>query len=140
MPAGPEELRLQAGSLSLGLEGCDARAICLAEMRRGQLPPGVLGKPVVEEIFPMVERIATEAERLAGSGPGTSIDVRLDLPDGRALTGTVGGVRGDVHQTHDVGMDAGFRDYGTAVAGAYQNCGPVLKVENPLRCGHIVGK
>ncbi|HEV8152569.1 MAG TPA: exodeoxyribonuclease V subunit gamma, partial [Solirubrobacteraceae bacterium] len=95
---GLEEWGVGQRMLDAYLEGCDARAICLAEMRRGHLPPGVLGKPVVEEIFPMVERIATEAERLAGSGPGTSIDVRLDLPDGRALTGTVGGVRGDVVQ------------------------------------------
>jgi exodeoxyribonuclease V gamma subunit len=93
-----EEWGVGQRMLDAHLEGCDARAILLAEMRRGHLPPGVLGKPVLEEIFPMVERIAAEAKRLAGSGPTTSIDVRLDLPDGRALTGTVEGVRGDAVQ------------------------------------------
>ena len=93
-----EEWGVGQRMLDASLEGCDARAICLAEMRRGHLPPGVLGKPVVDEIFPMARRIAIEAERLAGSGPAASVDVRLDLPDGRALTGTVGGVRGDAVQ------------------------------------------
>jgi exodeoxyribonuclease V gamma subunit len=93
-----EEWGVGQRMLDACLEGCDARAICLAEMRRGHLPPGVLGKPVVDEIFPMARRLATEAEQLAGSGAATSVDVRLDLPDGRALTGTVGGVRGDAVQ------------------------------------------
>jgi hypothetical protein len=37
-------------------------------------------------------------------------------------------------------MHTGFSDDGTTVTMADQNCGPILKVENPLRCGHIVGK
>ena len=80
------------------VQGCEPRAICLAEIARGHLPPGVLGKPVVDRLFPQVKRIADQAEALVGSGPATSLDVRLELPDGRALTGTVGGVRGDAVQ------------------------------------------
>ena len=84
--------------LEASLEGCDARAICLSEIARGQLPPGVLGKPVLDRLFPTVRRIATEAERLVGGEAGASVDLRLDLPTGRVLTGTVGGVRGDAVQ------------------------------------------
>jgi exodeoxyribonuclease V gamma subunit len=80
------------------VQGCEPRAICLAEIARGHLPPGVLGKPVVDRLFPQVKRIADQTEALVGRGPATSLDVRLELPDGRALTGTVGGVRGDAVQ------------------------------------------
>jgi exodeoxyribonuclease V gamma subunit len=79
---GLEEWDVGQRMLDAQLEGCDAARVCLAEMRRGHLPPGVLGKPVVEEIFPTVERIASEAERLAPAAAGTAIDVRLDLPTG----------------------------------------------------------
>ena len=80
------------------VEGCEPRTIYRAEIARGHLPPGVLGKPVVERLLPQVKRIADEAAALSGSGPATSVDVRLELPDGRALTGTVAGVRGEAVQ------------------------------------------
>ena len=81
------------------LEGYDARAVCLAEIARGHLPPGALGKPVVEELFATVERIVAQAETLLGAGTATSADVRVPLPDGRVLTGTVTGLRGDAVQS-----------------------------------------
>jgi exodeoxyribonuclease V gamma subunit len=80
------------------VQGCEPRAICLAEIARGHLPPGVLAKPLVDRLFHQVRRIADEAEQLVGPGPATSVDVRLALPDGRVLTGTVGGVCGDAVQ------------------------------------------
>jgi exodeoxyribonuclease V gamma subunit len=79
------------------LAGVDARTAVLAEIARGTLPPGVLGKPVVDEVFSIAEDIVTEAQALLGDGasPG-SVDVSVLLPDGRQLRGTVPGVCGDV--------------------------------------------
>jgi exodeoxyribonuclease V gamma subunit len=81
------------------LEGCDARAVCLAEIARGHLPPGVLGRPVLDEVFTAAEQIVRQALALLGDVPATSADVRVDLRDGRALTGTVTGLRGERVQT-----------------------------------------
>ncbi|HEV7805206.1 MAG TPA: exodeoxyribonuclease V subunit gamma [Solirubrobacteraceae bacterium] len=86
--------------LDARLAGVDPRTAALAEIARGTLPPGVLGKPVIDEVFPIVETIVTAAQDLVdGSGPSTSIDVRVQLPDGRSLGGTVPGVSGDMLRT-----------------------------------------
>jgi exodeoxyribonuclease V gamma subunit len=84
--------------LEARLAGVDARAAALAEIARGTLPPGVLGRPVIEDVLPIVERIVAEALAIATSPPD-SIDVRVALPDGRLLTGTVPGVSGEVLRT-----------------------------------------
>jgi exodeoxyribonuclease V gamma subunit len=78
------------------LAGVPGRAALLAEVARGTLPPGVLGQPVIHEVYPIVESIATTAGRLieAGRPPGP-VDVHLSLAGGRTLTGTVPGVSGD---------------------------------------------
>jgi exodeoxyribonuclease V gamma subunit len=83
--------------LKARLAGVDARTAVLAEIARGTLPPGVLGKPVVDEVFSIAEEIVGEAEALVagGSSPG-SVDVSVVLPDGRSIRGTVPGVSGDV--------------------------------------------
>jgi exodeoxyribonuclease V gamma subunit len=81
--------------LQARLEGVERRAAILAEIARGELPPGVLGKPVIDEVDPEVERIFTEAQARV-EGPAESLDVRVALPDGRMLNGTVAGVHGDV--------------------------------------------
>jgi exodeoxyribonuclease V gamma subunit len=73
-----------------------------AEIARGTLPPGRLASLVIEDVRPVVERIAGIARRAfgaAGGGGGAgpeSVDVRIVLPDGRPLAGTVPGVYGDV--------------------------------------------
>jgi exodeoxyribonuclease V gamma subunit len=83
--------------LEARLRGVDRRTACLAEIARGTLPPGELGRPVVEEVLPIVDAIVAEAAAVAGDGDGAEpVDVRLALRDGRLLTGTVTGVRGDV--------------------------------------------
>jgi len=81
--------------LDARLAGSDTRAAYRAEIARGHLPPGLLGKPVIERLLPTVEEIVAAAETLLGAGDGTSVDVRADLHDGRRLSGTVAGVRGD---------------------------------------------
>jgi len=86
--------------LEARLSGVDPRTASLAEIARGSLPPGVLGKPVIEEVLPIVEEIAAEVERSVGDdSPPASLDVRVVLPDGRLLSGTIPGVSGDVLRT-----------------------------------------
>ncbi len=86
--------------LEARLAGVEGRQAILAEIARGTLPPGVLGQPVIDEVFPIVKAIATEAAALVDGADETgSIDVRVQLPDGRALGGTVPGVCGDVLRT-----------------------------------------
>jgi exodeoxyribonuclease V gamma subunit len=79
------------------LAGVDGRTAALAEIARGTLPPGVLGLPVIAELSPLVEAILREADALTTDDRDPcSIDVRVELADGRALTGTVPGVKGDL--------------------------------------------
>jgi exodeoxyribonuclease V gamma subunit len=86
--------------LDARLAGIDGRTAALAEIARGTLPPGVLGKPVIDEVFPIVDTIATAAEDLVdGTGPSGSVDVRVQLEDGRSLGGTVPAVSGDTLRT-----------------------------------------
>ena len=83
--------------LNARLTGVDGRTAVLAEIARGTLPPGVLGKPVIHDVFPVAEEIVKAAEALRDPDvPPASIDVRVLLPDRRYLTGTVPGVTGDV--------------------------------------------
>jgi exodeoxyribonuclease V gamma subunit len=81
--------------LAARLSGADPRGAALAEIARGTLPPGLLGRPVIERVLPVVEEIVARAP----AGEAGSLDVRVALPDGRALTGTVSGVCGDVLRT-----------------------------------------
>jgi exodeoxyribonuclease V gamma subunit len=81
--------------LDARLDGCDFRAAYRAEIARGHLPPGLLGKPVIEKLQPTVEGLVEATEAEAGSRPGETVDVRVALDDGRRLTGTVAGVHGD---------------------------------------------
>jgi exodeoxyribonuclease V gamma subunit len=82
--------------LQARLAGVERRTAILAERSRGQLPPGALGFPVIEQIEPVVEGIYSEAQARAGGAPAESLDVRVTLPDGRTLNGTVAGVHGDL--------------------------------------------
>jgi len=86
--------------LEARLAGVESRVAALAEIARGTLPPGALGRPVIEEVLPIVEEIVLAAEALvAPTVESASIDIRLTLPDGRRVTGTVPGVAGDVLRT-----------------------------------------
>jgi exodeoxyribonuclease V gamma subunit len=81
--------------LDARLDGCDTRAAYRAEIARGHLPPGLLGKPVIEDLLPTVEDLVAATEDVAGTAPGETVDIRVALDDGRSVTGTVAGVRGD---------------------------------------------
>ncbi|HEX2412075.1 MAG TPA: exodeoxyribonuclease V subunit gamma [Solirubrobacteraceae bacterium] len=77
------------------LAGAGIEAAVAAERARGELPPGRLAEPVLEEIGPIVELIAARAgSELDLTEAPVSVDVRVELPHGRTLRGTVPGVRG----------------------------------------------
>src|SRR4051794_5630235 len=96
---GLDRYRVGQRLLEALLQGADDRAACTAEIARGLLPPGVLGKPVIHELWPTVRAIHDAGADLLGDGEATSVEVRAVLPDGRLVSGTVGGVRGDLLST-----------------------------------------
>jgi exodeoxyribonuclease V gamma subunit len=75
------------------MSGADGRAAIRAEIARGTLPPGQLGRPVVDKIWQDVREIAGRARALIAAVEPESVDVKVEL-DGRRLNGTVAGVRG----------------------------------------------
>jgi exodeoxyribonuclease V gamma subunit len=81
------------------LDGVDGGAACRAEIARGLIPPGRLGKPVIHDVWPLVEEIAARATAELGGTDAGSAEVRARLRGGRAVSGTVVGVRGDVLRT-----------------------------------------
>jgi exodeoxyribonuclease V gamma subunit len=89
---GLEEWGVGDRLLQARLDGAERRAAILAEIRRGTLPPFTLGKPVIDRIEPIVDAIVEDAPE----GDAASVDVRVALPGGRVLSGTVAGVVGDV--------------------------------------------
>jgi exodeoxyribonuclease V gamma subunit len=80
--------------LEARLAGAESRTAILAEIARGTLPPGVLGKPVVDRVSPVVEEIVRHVE----PGETGSVDVKVAL-GARTLRGTVAGVCGDELRT-----------------------------------------
>jgi exodeoxyribonuclease V gamma subunit len=91
--------RWQVGQrlLDARLTGVDGRTAALAEIARGTLPPGVLGRPVITEVYRVAEAIVAQAAALTAiDACAEPVDVRALLPGGLVLTGTVPGVRDDV--------------------------------------------
>jgi exodeoxyribonuclease V gamma subunit len=87
------------------LAGANIEACIAAEIARGTLPPGKLATPVIDRIRPIVAHIAAAARAELGENGGAeagqpaSVDVKIALPGGRTLSGTVPGVYGDVLRT-----------------------------------------
>ena len=68
-----------------------------AERARGALPPGHLADDVIAEVTATAERLAAWLEKLVPGSTGAdavqrSMEVNLELPDGRLLLGSVPGV------------------------------------------------
>jgi exodeoxyribonuclease V gamma subunit len=81
--------------LQARLAGATSEAAVAAERARGDLPPGRLSDQVIAQLQPNVEALAAQARGLLpGEAQPGSVDVRVELPDGRRLTGTVPGVCG----------------------------------------------
>ena len=95
-----EEWQIGERMLSARLAGATPDAAEAAERARGSLPPGRLSDGVIERIRPTVEEVFRHAAGLlAESAAPGSVDVRVVLPDGRTLSGTVPGVCGDLLRT-----------------------------------------
>ncbi|RYP88623.1 exodeoxyribonuclease V subunit gamma [Nocardioides guangzhouensis] len=75
------------------LDGLDPASSMTAELLRGLLPPAALGQrtltDVIKEVQALVERTAHLRE-----GTRRTLDVDVDLGNGRRLTGTVSGIVG----------------------------------------------
>ncbi len=75
------------------LAGQDPVAVMTAEQLRGTLPPGVLGRRALAGVTEECQKLFTRTADLREGEP-RSIDVDVDLGDGRRLTGTVARVHG----------------------------------------------
>ncbi len=80
--------------LATCLGGVDLERAVAVERSRGQLPPGPLADEVLGRIVPDVEALLGTVAALHLPSPGRSYDVRIELPGGRSLIGSVPGVRG----------------------------------------------
>lgn len=77
------------------LDGRPMDAVLAAEWRRGSLPPGKLGWRQARSIAGNAGRLAAKFTESVGPREAGSRDLRLELKDGRVLTGTVGGLYED---------------------------------------------
>ncbi|MET0578342.1 MAG: exodeoxyribonuclease V subunit gamma [Ilumatobacteraceae bacterium] len=84
--------------LSALLAGGDPDAVCAAELARGLLPPGELGRRALATARARADAIAGRA-RAAADGPRRSLEVDVALPDGRHLVGAVPDVVGTTLRT-----------------------------------------
>ena len=89
---GLQEWAVGERMLAAALSGTAPAAARHAEWLRGTLPPGPLGSRVLEKVDARVEPLVDAAGPLLAD-PARTVDVRLDLGGGRALSGTVNGVR-----------------------------------------------
>ncbi|CAN5811198.1 exodeoxyribonuclease V subunit gamma [soil metagenome] len=97
------------GLVEARLAGADPVACAAAEVARGALPPGELGRSLLRRVGPVVDGIVAEADALLGDGKSDggknggagdelpdSVEINLPLPGGRVLVGSVPGVIGDL--------------------------------------------
>ncbi|MFE2999541.1 exodeoxyribonuclease V subunit gamma [Nocardia sp. NPDC059246] len=80
--------------LSARLTGVDPNVLRAAEWRRGTLPPFTMGAAVLDEVEGTVDQLVRVARPLHEI-PARTIDIAVDLGDGRRLTGTVPDVHDD---------------------------------------------
>ncbi len=76
--------------LKARLGGADAETCMQAEWRRQSLPPGELGRRLVNDLMSKVEPLVAASADLRTT-PGRAVDVVVEI-DGRRVTGTVGTV------------------------------------------------
>ncbi len=80
--------------LRAALDGLGTERAAALERARGLLPPGDLASPTLDEVRTEVEALLAAAVAVGGgTGPADSLDVHLELGDGRTLIGTVPGFR-----------------------------------------------
>ena len=87
-PIGDRLLQAVLGGVSLAAAGA-------AERRRGHMPPATLGGVALQGLEAQVEPLLAASEPYLVEA-ATRVDVTVPLHDGRVVTGTVNGLRGDV--------------------------------------------
>ncbi len=93
-PDGLQKWDIGERMLASALAGVPPEAFAAAEVRRGTLPPFALGSAVLGDIGATVAELA----RVAGphmTGAAATVDVAVDIGDGRRLVGSVPAVRPD---------------------------------------------
>lgn len=113
-----------------GAAGQDAEA---DERRRGLLPPGPLGDRELERSRPEVQRLFALAAPLR-TETARSVDVDVELPDGRRVVGTVA----DVHPGHALRVTASTVQ-GRQLLEAWVDV-LALAVADEARPVHVVGR
>ncbi len=93
-PDGLQKWDIGERMLASALAGVPHDGFVAAEVRRGTLPPFALGSAVLGDIGATVAELARAAEPLM-NGAATTVDVAVDLGDGRRLVGSVPAVRPD---------------------------------------------
>ncbi len=86
------------------------------EYRRGDLPPGELGRRVLDTVSGTVEALVGACATERAAAPVRSVDVAVPLAGGRVLAGTVGGLHGS-----------------TLIDVTYSGFGPRLRLESWVR-------
>lgn len=93
---GLEKWRIGDRLIRAVLGGCSMDEAVAAERGRGSLPPGAIADETIQEVRGTAQRIVDAANaHLSARSERGAVDVRVALPDGRTLTGTVNGVAGD---------------------------------------------
>ncbi len=78
------------------LAGVEPLQAINAEIARGKLPPGELGRPVVRQVWRDAAKIAAHARLHGGSGEPRSLETNVTLSGGVRLSGTVSGLHDHV--------------------------------------------
>ena len=97
MPVDPDPLAKWAVGdrvLRRLLDGEEAEPVFFSEVRRGGLPPDLLGARILDDVGRQAARLVDATTDLR-SEPAEAVTVDVDLGDGRRLVGTVTDVRGD---------------------------------------------
>ncbi|HMJ03815.1 MAG TPA: hypothetical protein VK506_12795, partial [Conexibacter sp.] len=90
-----ERSRVGERLLAARLAGVEPEAAIAAERARGVLPPGRIGTMVLDELIHDLNAVLGLAREQRAMEADATVDVRIDLPDGRTLAGAVAGVAGD---------------------------------------------
>lgn len=90
------------------LAGESASSLAGAEQRRGTLPPFALGRATLTPIEQKAEGIGALAQTHRGDRSAGTVDVRLVLPDGRRVYGTVGDVFAGPSGAGDTLIEVGY--------------------------------
>ena len=78
------------------LMGASLEDLERAERARGSLPPADLGAAELAAVRPAVTAIVAAARHFGAQAEGRSLEINLELPDGRLLSGTVPGLHDDL--------------------------------------------